>query len=47
MGDNKGIIKKHTETLTDASKRVGLEVNTEKTTKVYVVVSSPKCRAKS
>jgi hypothetical protein len=34
--------------LIDASKKIGLEVNTEKTKyEVYVAVSSPKCRAKS
>jgi hypothetical protein len=38
--------KKDTETLTDASKEVGLEVNAEKT-KYMVAVSSPECRAKS
>jgi hypothetical protein len=31
--------------LTEASKKVALEVNTEK--RVYVDVSSPECRAKS
>jgi hypothetical protein len=31
LGDNIDTIKKNTETLTDASKEVGLEVNTEKT----------------
>jgi hypothetical protein len=31
LGDNIDTIKKHTETLIDASKEVGLEVNTEKT----------------
>jgi hypothetical protein len=31
MGDNIGIIKKNTETLNDASKEVGLEINVEKT----------------
>jgi hypothetical protein len=30
-GDNIDIIKKNTETLIDASKEVGLEINTEKT----------------
>jgi hypothetical protein len=30
LGDNIGIIKKNTETLIDASKEVGLDVNTEK-----------------
>jgi hypothetical protein len=31
LGDNLSIVKKNTEALTDASKKVGLEVNTEKT----------------
>jgi hypothetical protein len=31
LGDNIDTIKKNTETLTDTSKEVGLEVNTEKT----------------
>jgi hypothetical protein len=31
LGDNIDTIKKNSETLTDASKEVGLEVNTEKT----------------
>jgi hypothetical protein len=31
LGDNTDTIKKNTETLIDASKEVGLEVNTEKT----------------
>jgi hypothetical protein len=31
LGDNIDTIKKNTQTLTDASKEVGLEVNTEKT----------------
>jgi hypothetical protein len=31
LGDNIDIIKKHTESLIDASKEVGLQVNTEKT----------------
>jgi hypothetical protein len=31
LGDNMDTIKKNTETLIDASKEVGLEVNTEKT----------------
>jgi hypothetical protein len=39
------ILQKNMETLIDASKEVGLEVNTEN--KVYVAVSSPECRAKS
>jgi hypothetical protein len=45
LGDNIDIIKKITETLIDASKEVGLEVNKRKL--VYVAVSSPECRAKS
>jgi hypothetical protein len=32
LGDNLDTIKKNTQTLIDASKEVGLEVNTEKTT---------------
>jgi hypothetical protein len=31
LGDNIDTMKKNTQTLTDASKEVGLEVNTEKT----------------
>jgi hypothetical protein len=31
LGDNKDTIKENTETLTDPSKKVGLEVNAEKT----------------
>jgi hypothetical protein len=44
-GDNTDTIKKNTETLTDASKEVGLEINTEKTK--YLLLSSPECRSKS
>jgi hypothetical protein len=36
--------KKNTESLIDASKKVGLEVNTEKTK--YDVLPSPECRVK-
>jgi hypothetical protein len=31
LGENKNIIKKNAETLLDASKEIGLEVNSEKT----------------
>jgi hypothetical protein len=34
LGDNANTIKKNAEALTDASKEVGLEVNTEKTTSI-------------
>jgi hypothetical protein len=36
LGDNIDIINKNTETLTDASKEVGLEVNVEKTKYMFV-----------
>jgi hypothetical protein len=45
LGDNIDTIKKNTQTLIEARKKTGLEVNTEKT--VHVAASSPKCRAKS
>jgi hypothetical protein len=35
---------KHTETLNDASKEIGVEVNADK---LYVPVSSPECKKKS
>jgi hypothetical protein len=35
LGDNMNSVKKTTETLTDASKEVGLEVNAEKTKYMY------------
>jgi hypothetical protein len=41
LGDNIDVVKKNTETLTDASKEVDLEEQAEKT------VSSPDCRKKS
>jgi hypothetical protein len=47
LGDNIDTIKKNTETLTDASKEVGPEINVEKTKYVYVAISSPECRSKS
>jgi hypothetical protein len=37
LGDNRDTIKKNTETLTDVSKELGLEVNTEKTK--YMLIS--------
>jgi hypothetical protein len=37
LGDNLDSVKKNTETLTDASKEVGLEINVEKTT--YMLLS--------
>jgi hypothetical protein len=46
LGDNTDTIKKNTETLIDASKEVGLEINVEKT-KYNVAISSPECRPKS
>jgi hypothetical protein len=54
LGDKIDTIKKNMETLIDASKEVGLEVNTKKTKYnmlyiciyVCVAVSSPECRAK-
>jgi hypothetical protein len=39
LGDNIDTVKKNTETLTDASREVGLEI--------YAAVSSPECRSKS
>jgi hypothetical protein len=45
LGDNINTIKKNTETLTDASKQVGLEINREN--QVYVDISSPDYRSKS
>jgi hypothetical protein len=46
LGDNIETTKKNTESLTNASIAVGLEVNAEKT-KYIKSVSSPECRAKS
>jgi hypothetical protein len=45
LGDNIDTINKNTQTLIDASKEVGLEVNREN--EVYVGVSGPECRPKS
>jgi hypothetical protein len=39
-------MKKNTQTLIDASKEVGLEINAEKT-KLYVAVLSPECGPRS
>jgi hypothetical protein len=36
LGNNKNAMKKNTQTLTDASKEVGLEVNTEKTKYMFL-----------
>jgi hypothetical protein len=36
LGDNTDTIKKSTDTLTDASKGVGLEINTEKTKYMFL-----------
>jgi hypothetical protein len=44
LGDNTGSIKRNTETITDASKEVGLEVDVEKI--IYVGTSSPEVRSK-
>jgi hypothetical protein len=46
QSNNIDTIKKNTETITHASKEVGLEVYTE-TTKYMLTVSSPECRSKS
>jgi hypothetical protein len=43
LGDNIDIIKINTQTLIDAGKEDGLEVNTEKTK--YILLSSPECRS--
>jgi hypothetical protein len=39
LGDNIDTIKKNMETLIDASKEVGLEVNTDKTNSKYMLLS--------
>jgi hypothetical protein len=45
LGDNVDSIKKNTQTLSDASKEVGLEINVEKTSTCYYTVTG--CRSKS
>jgi hypothetical protein len=45
LGENIHTIKKNKEALLQASREVGLEVNTEKTK--YMFVSPPECRTKS
>jgi hypothetical protein len=47
LGDNTDTIKNNMEAVIDVSTVVGLEVNAEKIKYIYVVVSSPECRAKS
>jgi hypothetical protein len=42
QGDNIDAIKKNTETLSDARKEVGLEINVEKTICCYLVNSTSK-----
>jgi hypothetical protein len=44
LGENMDTIKKHIETLTDASKEAGLDINVVKTK--YMLLSSPECRLK-
>jgi hypothetical protein len=46
LGDNIDTIKKNTETLIDANKMVGLEINVREN-QVYVAILSPECRSKS
>jgi hypothetical protein len=46
LGDNTDTIKKNMETLINARKEVGLEINVEKT-KVYVAMLSPEYKPKS
>jgi hypothetical protein len=44
LGENLSTIKKNTEAQLEASREVGLEVNTEETKYVYGYVLTPKCR---
>jgi hypothetical protein len=39
LGDNIGTVKKNTQTVIDANKEVGLEINTEKTKYLYMLLS--------
>jgi biotin operon repressor len=45
LGDNIDTTKENIETLIDARKEVGLEINVEN--EIYVSISSPKSRSKS
>jgi hypothetical protein len=47
LGDNIHTMKKSIETLTNISKKVGLELTNCSEKQVYVAVCSPECRAKS
>jgi hypothetical protein len=46
LGKNTNTIKKNTEAQLEASKEVGLEINTEKTKYMFYVFLSPECRGK-
>jgi hypothetical protein len=48
LGHNIDTVKTNTETLTDASKDIGLKINAKETKYcIYVAISSPECSAKS
>jgi hypothetical protein len=46
LSENIGTIKKNTEALLQASREIGLKVNTQKTKYMFIYLS-PKCRPKS